>query len=133
MICDKLLARRRSKRNKTSKQNVSARVFLQGDLRRGGRNDQDPVVRRHSGLVDGVLPGRARGERDIHSHSGAQDASSASKSPYQGSGSRGIERQPGAPDVSCPSQSPYPRKRPRGIGFHSLALIKRVIAGRGFV
>src|SRR6266513_1391528 len=108
MICDKLLARSTVQ----AKQNVETKrlgaSFLRGDLRRGGRNDQDPVVRRHSGLVDGVLPRRTRGERDIHSHSGAQDAGSASKSPYQGNGSRGI-------------------------GFHSVALIKRVIVGRGFV
>src|SRR5260370_13974478 len=98
-----------------AKQNVSARVLLRGDLRRGGHNDQDPVVSRHRGPIDGVVARRARGEPDIHSHSGAQDASSASKSPYEGNGSRGIELQPRAPDASCPSQSPYAGNGPPGI------------------
>src|SRR5229473_5846559 len=120
MICDNLLA---CSTTQARTKSVGAN-FPRDDLGRGGHNDQDPVVSRRRGLIDGVVARRARGEPDIHSHSGAQDASAASKSPYEGNGSRGIELQPRAPDVGCPSQSPYAGNGPRGIELHSVALTR---------
>src|SRR5216684_1860988 len=131
MICDNLLA---CSTTQARTKSVGAN-FPRDDLGRGGHNDQDPVVSSRRGLIDGVVARRARGEPDIHSHSGAQDASSASKSPYAGNGSRGIELQPGAQDAGAAPKSPYAGHGPRGFEFHSVALmlISSVIVERGLV
>src|SRR6266849_2549336 len=79
--------------------------------RKGGHDDQNPVVRSDRGLVDRLVLAGAFGEPHVDAHAGAQDASAASKSPHARNGPRGIELEPWAPDAACPSQPAYARER----------------------